>query len=145
MSAISILKDRLGYIWCELVLACYFFHNSYCSFEMCYLEFLGYRKKIDLEIKIYLMYLCTTCPSKYKVYNSDRFYSLVLMSSQIYQITVFQCQQENVFNKGQIISKCLQFPPKNEQKQVDLRFHSSKVQFVHSFLEVSFRLCLHDI
>ena len=28
---------------------------------------------------------------------------------------------------------CLQFPPKNEQKQVDLRFHSSKVEFVHSF------------
>ena len=43
---------------------------------------------------------------------------------------------------------CLQFPPKNEQKQVDLRFHSSKVEFVRSFfggnvgLKKSFRLCL---
>ena len=43
---------------------------------------------------------------------------------------------------------CLQFPPKNERKQVDLRFHSSKVEFVFSFfggnvgLKKSFRLCL---
>ena len=42
----------------------------------------------------------------------------------------------------------LQFPPKNERKQVDLRFHSSKVEFVCSFfggnvgLKKSFRLCL---
>ena len=42
----------------------------------------------------------------------------------------------------------LQFPPKNERKQVDLRFHSSKVEFVFSFfggnvgLKKSFRLCL---
>ena len=28
---------------------------------------------------------------------------------------------------------CLQFPPKNEQKQVDLRFHSSIVEFVRLF------------
>ena len=28
---------------------------------------------------------------------------------------------------------CLQFLPKNEQKQGDLRFHSSKVEFVHLF------------
>ena len=27
---------------------------------------------------------------------------------------------------------CLQFPPKNERKQVDLRYHSSKVEFVCS-------------
>ena len=43
---------------------------------------------------------------------------------------------------------CLQFLPKNEQKQVDLRFHSSKVEFVCSFfggnvcLKKSFQLCL---
>ena len=43
---------------------------------------------------------------------------------------------------------CHQFPPKNEQKQVDLRFYSSKVEFVHSFfgrnvgLKNSFRLFL---
>ena len=43
---------------------------------------------------------------------------------------------------------CLQFPPKNERKQVDLRFHSSKVEFVLSFfggnvyLKKSFRLFL---
>ena len=43
---------------------------------------------------------------------------------------------------------CLQFPPKNEQKQVNLRFHSSKVEFFRSFfvgnvgLKKSFRLCL---
>ena len=43
---------------------------------------------------------------------------------------------------------CLQFPPKNERKQVDLRFHSSKVEFVCSFfggnvyLKKSFRLFL---
>ena len=43
---------------------------------------------------------------------------------------------------------CLQFPPKNERKQVDLRFHSSKVEFVRSFfggnicLKKSFRLFL---
>ena len=28
---------------------------------------------------------------------------------------------------------CLQFPPKNEGKQVNLRFHGSKVEFVCSF------------
>ena len=28
---------------------------------------------------------------------------------------------------------CLQFPPKNKRKQVDLRFHSIKVEFVSSF------------
>jgi len=28
---------------------------------------------------------------------------------------------------------CLQFPPKNEQKQLDMRFHISKVEFVCSF------------
>ena len=43
---------------------------------------------------------------------------------------------------------CLQFPPKNERKQVNLRFHSSKVEFVGSFhggnvsLKKSFRLFL---
>ena len=43
---------------------------------------------------------------------------------------------------------CLQFPPKNEQKQVNLRFHNSKLEFVHLFfggnvgLKKSFRLCL---
>ena len=43
---------------------------------------------------------------------------------------------------------CLQFPPKNERKQVNLRFHSSKVEFVRSFfggnvyLKISFRLFL---
>ena len=39
--------------------------------------------------------------------------------------------------KGQVISKwlfwCLQFSPKNKRKQVNLRFHSSKVEFVRSF------------
>ena len=41
---------------------------------------------------------------------------------------------------------CLQFHPKNEQKQVNLRFHSSKAEFVRSFcggnvcLKKSFRL-----
>ena len=39
--------------------------------------------------------------------------------------------------KGQLISKCLfgvfNFFQKNEQKQVDLRFHSSKVEFLFSF------------
>ena len=43
----------------------------------------------------------------------------------------------NTGSAGQLISKCLdgglQFPPKNEGKQVDLRFHSSKVEFVCSF------------
>ena len=28
---------------------------------------------------------------------------------------------------------CLRFPPKNERKQVDLRYHSNKVEFVCSF------------
>ena len=47
---------------------------------------------------------------------------------------------------------CLKFLPKNEQKQVNLRYHSryhsSKVEFVRSFfgknvdLKKSFRLCL---
>ena len=43
---------------------------------------------------------------------------------------------------------CLQFSPKKEQKQVNLRFHSSKVEFVRSFfggnvyLKKSFRLFL---
>ena len=43
---------------------------------------------------------------------------------------------------------CLQFPPKNQWKQVDLKFHSSKVEFDSSFfggnvdLYKSFWLCL---
>ena len=43
---------------------------------------------------------------------------------------------------------CLQFLPKNEWKQVDLRYHSSKVEFVCAFfwsivgLKKSLRLCL---
>ena len=43
---------------------------------------------------------------------------------------------------------CFQFPPKNERKQVNLRYHSSKVEFVRSFfgriigLKKPFRLCL---
>ena len=43
---------------------------------------------------------------------------------------------------------CLQFYPKNERKQVDLRYHSCKVEFVRSFfgrqvsLKKQFRLCL---
>ena len=54
--------------------------------------------------------------------------------------------------KCRLISKCIfgvfKFPPKNERKQVDLRFHSSKVEFLHSFfggnvyLKKSFRLFL---
>ena len=40
-------------------------------------------------------------------------------------------------SKGKIISKwffgVFKFPPKNEQKQVDLRYHSSKVEFLRSF------------
>ena len=35
---------------------------------------------------------------------------------------------------------CLQFLPKNEWKQVDLRYHSSKVEFVHSFCGRNFGL-----
>ena len=43
---------------------------------------------------------------------------------------------------------CLRFSPKNEQKQVDLRYHSSKVEFLHSFFgrnwrrQKPFRNCL---
>ena len=43
---------------------------------------------------------------------------------------------------------CLQFLPKNERKQVDLRYHSSKVEFVCLFfgrivgLKKSLQLCL---
>ena len=43
---------------------------------------------------------------------------------------------------------CLQFPLKNERNQVDLRFHSSKVEFVRLLfggnvgLKKSFQLCL---
>ena len=39
--------------------------------------------------------------------------------------------------RGQLISKCLQFPTKNELKQVKLRFHCSKVEFVRSFFVVN--------
>ena len=45
-------------------------------------------------------------------------------------------------------SWCLKFLPKNERKQVDLSYHSSKVEFVRSIfgrnvgLKESFRLCL---
>ena len=44
------------------------------------------------------------------------------------------------FPKGQIISKCLfgvfNFPPKNEQKQVNLEVSQySKIEFVRSLLE----------
>ena len=31
--------------------------------------------------------------------------------------------------KGQLISRCLFGLPKNEQKQIDLRYHTSKVDF----------------
>ena len=43
---------------------------------------------------------------------------------------------------------CLQFLPKNEQKQVDLRYHNSKVEFIRSFfgrihgLTICFRVLL---
>ena len=37
-------------------------------------------------------------------------------------------------DKGQLISKCLQFPSKNEQKQLNLGFHSSKLESVGSFV-----------
>ena len=37
---------------------------------------------------------------------------------------------------------CLQILPKNKRKQVDLRYHSGKVEFVHSFLKRSLRLFL---
>ena len=43
---------------------------------------------------------------------------------------------------------CLQFLPKNERKQVDLRYHSSKVKFIRSFfgeihgLTICFRVLL---
>ena len=43
---------------------------------------------------------------------------------------------------------CLQFLPKNERKQVDLMYHSSKVEFIRSIfgrivgLKKSFQLCL---
>ena len=43
---------------------------------------------------------------------------------------------------------CLQFPTKSKRKQVDLRCHSSKVEFVRLFFEgnvdlkKSFRFCL---
>ena len=56
-----------------------------------------------------------------------------------------------LLTKGQLISKCL-FGVfnffQNERKQVNLRFHSSKVEFVHSFfgrnigLKKLFWLCL---
>ena len=56
------------------------------------------------------------------------------------------------YDKGQLIFEmsfwCLQFLLKNERKQVDLRYHSSKVKFVRSFfgrnigLKKSFRICL---
>ena len=46
-------------------------------------------------------------------------------------------RKDMYMDKGQIISKCLfgvfNFLQKNERKQVDLRFHSSKVEFVCSF------------
>ena len=54
--------------------------------------------------------------------------------------------------KGQLISKCLfgvfNFFQKNERKQVNLRYHSTKVEFICSFfgrivvLKKSLRLCL---
>ena len=34
---------------------------------------------------------------------------------------------------------CLRFPPKNEQKQIDLRYHSSKVEFLCSFFGGNWR------
>ena len=53
-----------------------------------------------------------------------------------------------IYHKGQLISKCLQFSPKKQTKKVNLRFYSSKVEFVRLFfggnvgLKNSFRLFL---
>ena len=60
---------------------------------------------------------------------------------------ILNCTYQRLVNFD-IVLLCLQFPPKNEQKQVDLRYHSSKVEFVCSFfgrnvgLKNSFPLCL---
>ena len=58
----------------------------------------------------------------------------------------------SLIRKGQLISKCIfgvfDFLQKTKKKQVDLRFHSSKVEFFHSCfggnvgLQKSFRLCM---
>ena len=47
--------------------------------------------------------------------------------------SLYEVMLKLFYPKGQLISKCLQFPPKNERKQVDLRFHSSKVEFIRLF------------
>ena len=44
---------------------------------------------------------------------------------------ILNCTYQRLVNFD-IVLLCLQFPPKNEQKQVDLRYHSSKVEFVCS-------------
>ena len=50
------------------------------------------------------------------------------------EFTVLNCNA-----KCQLISKWFlgvhRFPPKKEQRQVDLRYHSSKVEFVRLFFE----------
>ena len=74
------------------------------------------------------------------------------MYFQIWKVDCPIHNQQRSPPKGQSISKCLfwclQFLPKNERKQVDLMYHSSKVEFVCLFfgrnvgLKKSFWLCL---
>ena len=65
------------------------------------------------------------------------------LNQNLYEVTL-----KLFYPKGQLISKCLQFLPKNERKQVDLRYLSSKVEFIRSFfgrlhgLTICFRVLL---
>ena len=67
----------------------------------------------------------------YRLITLDLYHKVILSFPIIVWFAFF------TFTKGQLISKCLFGAfnsPKNEQKQFDLRYHSSKVEFFVRFL-----------
>ena len=77
--------------------------------------------------------------------RNDFFKPTILPKNEQTNLTLLKVSQRS---KVEMSFWCLQFLPKNEQKQVKLRYHSSKVEFIRSFfgriigLKKSLRLCL---
>ena len=68
----------------------------------------------------------TICKKRYTIINDEKHgqvfwrYTRGKIDSEDGE-PLLQSAKHWVSSKGQIISKCLQFPPKNKRKQVDLR------------------------
>ena len=81
---------------------------------------------------------------------------MVDLSDQKHYLLIFESRDKQLYFDMQLVFLkkersvnfkmsfwCLQYPLKNEQKQVNLRFHSSKVKFVCSFFGGNFGLKNH--